>query len=233
MNVDSTSVYGRGGGGFGGGLAGIRDMTITADMFGMQITATNLGVILDVSGSAHPHPDKAIREIDKSFPEAYMVLVVGCGMSKTDGVNGGGMVPGKPRIVEWDRQSKEEKYNKLQRSAPAQLEMFFRKMGEERGKEIRRYFDRRKNLFLLYGGDIHAANYAFDFVIEQNADTVYWFADFADRIDKPVIEDLTRRLKRNRIKVIAHNFMGKPVRAEAKEMAEKTGGATLEVVPGK
>ena len=43
---------------------------------------------------------------------------------------------------------------------------------------------------------------------------------------------MTRQLKRNRVKVIAHNFMGKPVKAEAAEMAKVTGGATIEVVPG-
>lgn len=233
VNVDSSSVYGRGGGGFGGGLQGIRQMAITADLFGMQITAENLGVILDVSGSAHAHLDKAIAEIDKNFPSAYMVLVVGCGMSDTKGVPaGGGRVPGKPRVIPYDKLDSEDEYNSLGRSVPAQLETFFKRIGEKRSKELRRYFERRDNLFVLYGGDIRAANYAFDFVLDRNVDTIYWFADFADSIDTSVIEDLTRRISRNRVQVIAHNFLGKPVKPEVKVMTEKTGGMTIEVVPG-
>lgn len=50
VNVDSSSVFGRGGGGFGGGLQSVREMAISANIFGAQITATNLGVVLDVSG---------------------------------------------------------------------------------------------------------------------------------------------------------------------------------------
>lgn len=233
VNVDSTSVYGRGGGGFGGGLAGIREMAITADLFGTQISATNLGVVLDVSGSAHAHLDKAISEIDKNFPDAYMIMIVGCGMSdgKQHEAGGGGKVPGKPRIVAYSRRSSEDKYNGLARSAPRQLENFFRKVGEKRSKELRRYFDRRDNLYLLYGADIHGANFAFDYLLKQNADTVYWFADFADSIDKEIAGKLTKQLRRERVKVIAHNFMGRPVRKEAAEMAKATGGTMIEVVP--
>lgn len=235
VNVDSSSVYDRRGGEFGGGLQGIREMAITADIFGMQITAENLGVVLDVSGSAHATLDKAIAEIDKNFPTAYMVLVVGCGMSDGEGAvqGGGGKVPGKPRVVPYNRRGSNDQYDSLKRSVPAQLEMFFNKIGEKRGDDLRRYFKPRDNLFMLYGGDIHAANFAFDYVLDQGVDTIYWFADFADQIDKETIEDLTRRLKRNRVKVIAHNFLGKPIRQAAKQMVEEVGGKTLEVVPGK
>ena len=234
VDVDSSSVFGRGGGVFGGSLQAVREMAITANMFGAQITATNLGVVLDVSGSAHTHLDKAIAEIDKNFPTAYMVLVVGCGMS--DGsrakAGGGGKVPGSPRVVAYSRRDSEEEYNSLARSVPAQLETFFKRMGEKRGKEVRRYFERRNNLFVLYGGDVHGANFAFDYLLKQNADTIYWFADFADAIDQPIIEDLTKDLRRNRVKVIAHNFMGKPIKEQVKEMTQATGGMTIEVIPG-
>jgi len=118
VNVDSSAVYGRGGGGFGGGLAGVREMAITADLFGVSVTAENLGVILDISGSAHAYLSQAIEEIDRNFPKAHMVLVVGCGMS--DGTaaiqGGGGKVPGKPRVVPYNRRGSDEQYDNLERS---------------------------------------------------------------------------------------------------------------------
>lgn len=216
------SGNGNGAGGGGGSL------------FGKKIKSNNLGVILDISGSAHAHLDKAITEIDKSFPESHMILVVGCGMSDGKGAfgGGGGKVPGKPRVVTYDDMDSEKEYNHLQRSAPAQLELFFKKLSEKRGKELRRYFNKRENLYLLYGGDIIATNFAFEHVLDKKVDTIYWFADFADHIQSDIIEDLTKKLGSKQVPVIAHNFMGKAVREQAKVMAEKTGGETIELIPG-
>ncbi len=207
----------------------------TGGLFGLQVTSSNLGVVLDVSGSAHKHLDKTIAEIDKNFPTAHMVLVVGCGMSDGKGAfaGGGGKVPGKPRVVAYRDIESEKQYNSLKRSVPGQLEDFFKKTGEKRSKELRRYFEKRENLYVLYGGDILAANFAFDYVMERNVDTIYWFADFADNINGNTVDDLGKRLQRNGIKVIAHNFLGKPVAPKVKEMAEKTGGQTIEIIPGK
>lgn len=41
VNVDSSSVYGRGGGGFGGGLQGIREMALDTGLFGSQNAMSN------------------------------------------------------------------------------------------------------------------------------------------------------------------------------------------------
>lgn len=78
VNVDSSSIYGRGGGGFGGGIADVREMTISADLFGKQIQANKLGVILDVSNSTHGLISDVIEEIQKSFPDALIVFAPGC-----------------------------------------------------------------------------------------------------------------------------------------------------------
>lgn len=221
--------------GMGFGISGIGDGQGTSGtLFGRQVRSKNLGVILDISGSAHSHLDKAIAEIDKSFPMAHIILVVGCGMSDGKGAinGGGGKVPGKPRIIPYENIDSEKEYNSLARSAPAQLELFFRKAGDKRSKELRKYFKDRDNLYALYGADIHGANFAFDFLLELNVDTVYWFADFADRIDPKTIESLTKKLERSSVTVISHNFTGKPVGKLATEMTEKTGGQTIESIPG-
>lgn len=206
----------------------------TGSLFGRKITSKVLGVVLDVSGSAHAHLDSAIAEIDKNFPTAHIILVVGCGMSDVKGAigGGGGMVPGEPRVVVYGDRS-EKKHDSLGRSVPAQLELFFKKVGEKRGKQLRKYFEERGNLYSLYGGDILATNFAFDFLLNINADTIYWFADFADKIDTKIVDDLTKDLLRSRVTVISHNFLGKPVAKLAAEMTEKTGGQTIELIPGK
>lgn len=203
-------------------------------VFGVQVTSGNLGVILDISGSAHAHLDKAIAEIDKNFPLAHMVLVVGCGMSDITNTikGGGGVVPGEPRVVTYGNLNSEKEYNSLARSAPAQLELFFKKIGAKQSKELRRYFKKRENLYLLYGGDVKATNFAFDHVLERKVDTIYWFADFADGIDAKITGDLTKKMKRDGVTVIAHNFLGKPVGKLVEEMTKETGGRTIALVPG-
>lgn len=237
-NVGSPTgtLFGSKSSGEGDGLGGT-GKAVTGRLFGKTIESSNLGVVLDVSGSAHSHLDKAITEIDKSFPSAHMVLVIGCGMS--DGVTtqevigNQRVVPGSPRIHEFSQIHKEDDVNPFKRSVPGQLEMFYSKIGGgERAEEFRKYFKRRNNLYVLYGGDIKAANFAFDFLLERNADAIYWFADFADPIDPEIRQDLTKRLKRNRTKVIAHNFLGHKMRDDVAEMADETDGTTLSVVPG-
>lgn len=203
-------------------------------LFGRQVNSANLGVILDVSGSAHIHLDKTIIEIEENFPTAHIIFVVGCGMSdgKHAFAGGGGKVPGKPRVVPYSDIDSEKEYNSLPRSVPAQLEGFFRKVDAKRNEELRKKFSKRDNLYALYGGDIQGTNFAFDFLLDINVDTIYWFADFADGINKEVIEDLTKDLRRSGVTVISHNFLGKPVGALATEMTKKTGGQTIELIPG-
>lgn len=221
---DFGSGWGDGNGTGGGG----------GSLFGRQISSNNLGVILDISGSAHAYLGEAIDEIEKSFPTAHIVLVVGCGMSDGNlSVSGGGKVPGKPRIVEYRKMDSEKKYNSLPRSGPAQLELFYKKIGSKRSKQLRELFKKRDNLYLLYGGDIMATHIAFEHVLNESVDHIYWFADFADKTSPSIIEDLTKKLKFNQVTLISHNFLGKPVGKLAKEMTLKTGGSVIEMIPGK
>lgn len=243
IEIERSDLNMQSGRGFGGGLGdiggGVLDAMRNFKLFGADISAEGLGVVLDVSGSAHAYLDKAIEEIDKNFPGAPMILVVGCGMSDGKVKMGAhkGMVPGEPRVVPYDRRGSNEEYDSLGRSVPAQLEVFFRSLSRSEGKkaaaDLREYFKKRNNLYILYGGDVVASNFAFEYLLEKNVDTIYWFADFADAIDKDEISRLGRELKRKRVKVIAHNFFGKPVREEVKAMVKRSGGQTIEVIPGK
>ena len=74
VNIDSSSVVGRGGGGFGGGgLAGMREMAVTMDLFGKSVSAGKLGVILDISSSTHNVIEYVMNEIQASFPKINLV----------------------------------------------------------------------------------------------------------------------------------------------------------------
>lgn len=242
IEIDRSNMNMLSGRGFGGGLGkiggGVMDAITSISLFGTQVTTGGLAVILDISGSAHDYLAEAIAEVDRNFSDAPMVLVVGCGMSDGNVTIKKGVVPGKPRIVPYNSRGSNKEYDSFERSGPGQLEQFFRKLGKDKGDEevraMRAYFKKRNNLYLLYGGDVLATNFAFDYLLEEKSvDTIYWFADFADEIDKGEIKSLTGNLTRDRVKVIAHNFFGKPVREDVKELVRKTGGQTIEVIPGK
>ena len=53
VNIDSSSVVGRGGGGFGGGLAGMREMAMDLSFFGSSVSgdANRMLFVIDMSGS--------------------------------------------------------------------------------------------------------------------------------------------------------------------------------------
>ena len=53
VNVDTSAVYGRGGGGFGGGLAGLREMSMDINFFGSSFAgdASRMLFVIDMSGS--------------------------------------------------------------------------------------------------------------------------------------------------------------------------------------
>lgn len=232
--IDSPSLDFGDGDDFGSGWGSGNGTGGGGTLFGRPVNSSNLGVVLDISGSAHAYLGEAIHEIEKSFPTAHIVLVVGCGMSDGNlSVSGGGKVPGKPRIVEYQRMDSEKKYNSLPRSAPAQLELFYKKIGSKRSRELKALFKKRKNLYLLYGGDIMATHHAFEHVLDKDVDTIYWFADFADKTSPSIIERLSRKLKFNQVTLISHNFLGKPVGKLAKEMTLKSGGSVIEMIPGR
>jgi hypothetical protein len=243
IQIDKTNLNMLSGRGFGGGIGtvggGVIESLRTIKLFGTEVSTGGIGLVLDVSASAHDYLDKAIEEIDKHFSSEPMILSIGCGMSDGEqplahAGHAAQTPPGLPRVVSYRNRGADKQYDSLRRSVHTTLDYFFKtaaRRGED-GDDLRKYFDRRDNLYMLYGGDVFAANFAFEFLIEKNVDTIYFFADFADKIDDAAIEDLTKKLKKARVKVIAHNFAGRPVPDKVKAMVLQTGGQTIEVVPG-
>lgn len=67
LNVESSAVYGRSAGGFGGGLAGVREMAVDIDFFGASATGTNFVVLLDCTHSGADVFLDAREELFKVF----------------------------------------------------------------------------------------------------------------------------------------------------------------------
>ena len=65
---------------------------------------------------------------------------------------------------------------------------------------------------------------AFDDLVKRGVDTIYWFSDFADKVDAAVVEKLSSQLANRKIVLHVHNFAGKKINPLVTEMAEKSGG---------
>jgi hypothetical protein len=196
---------------------------ISAKLFGTMVEASKLGVMLDVSGSAHPFLDAAIEEIEKNFPDAITILVMGCGMNKS----------AKAEVLPYSKANPDTKGP----DKPGSLTTLGQiEMAKQRNKEFEKMTKRlskRDDVYYVYGGGILATQHAFKKLLEEKADTIYWFADFQDAVDKGIAEDLAKDLSRADIKLYAHNFAGRPVRSEVEAMVQETGGKSIVQTPKK
>jgi len=220
VNVDSTSVYGRSAGGFGGGIEGIRDMAITANLFGKSVQAESLGVILDVSFSTHDVISAVIDEIQSGFPEALIVFAPGCGILDCDNE----LVPIK------DYQKTAEDYTGGRYTTKKFVD---RLLGRKDFKEIWERTRRRNKGFVVFSEirgnrGLAGCDVAMEFLAENGTDVIYWFADFDDPLNAERSEDAAGLLRRKGTKLMIHDFKGGLGKGGNKEtlemMARKTRG---------
>lgn len=194
----------------------------TAMIFGKKVEAAKLGVILDVSGSAHPHLAGAIKEIQKGFKDAVLILYPGCG------------------LMDFDRKEAHDirKYSSISKrdlekaagnfTTPTQLT---KALKIEEFEKMTKRASVKENLYVSWFNEedsspklIGQTKGAFDDLVKKGVDSIYWFADFADRVDPEVVKKLRSELERKKITLHVHNFAGKPINPLVTEMAEKLGG---------
>ncbi len=215
--------------GAGGGALGKLGGTRMAMIFGKKIQATKLGVILDVSSSAHPHLAGAIEEIQKGFADATLILYPGCGLTEAKGAAG--------HVI--------RKYSTIPVKELTADSGGFTTAGflvdalkvKAFGEMVKRP-SLRETLFISWyedkgAGGMPDGNFqkltgqtqvAFEELLKRRVDAIYWFSDFEDKVSPPVVEKLTGELMLKRVRLYLHNFAGQSIPSILTEMAEKTGG---------
>jgi hypothetical protein len=207
------------------GAAGKAGGTMKSGMiFGKKVEATKLGVILDVSGSGHPHLAEAIKEIEKTFKDSIIILYPGCGM-----IDWKGKRPHEIRRM--DAITKKDLPEDVEHfSTPGQL---VKALKIDEFERLTKRPAMRERLFVSWylpdantkGGQlINHTNVAFEDLEKKGVDTIYWFADFKDKVNMEVSQDLLKELKRKKIRVYLNNFAGDPIPPESLLLAEGTGG---------
>jgi hypothetical protein len=202
---------------------------VTATIFGKSIKASKLGVILDVSHSTHNLIDYAIEEIQSGFPDAILVYAPGCEISARESE----IVPAS----EFEETYKKKYPNSKGNTTAPFINNLLKKNknfgdiwedSQRNGTGFVTFVDISRGGGTILGG-IHQS---FDFLVEQGADVIYWFADFDDNVNPDLAEDLLKRLRREGVKVMAHDFMpplgpkkNRPnIVEQVTNIAEKTGG---------
>ncbi|MEM9400244.1 MAG: hypothetical protein AAF984_08545, partial [Verrucomicrobiota bacterium] len=232
---------------------------VVANLFGTKVAANSLGVIVDVSTSTHKVIQVPLKEIDKNFPNALIVLSPGCGM---DPAHKGDTYPAETFEEEiWLKKRYDQEFNKyahLEKTKERLYELkrkFFKFNIHEfivelldTNKEFNSFYKKAKREGRLYiqndvliqgekkqeGNRTSAIQGAFDFLTKQGVDTIYWFADFRDKIDNELAKKLIKDLHRNAVTVYCHDFRAPDItttnQPHAKTIADisnKTGGTFI------
>jgi hypothetical protein len=212
----------------GAGLSGMGKAggTKMGMIFGRKVEAKKLGVILDVSGSAHPKLASAIQEIDKAFGDSILILYPGCGM--VDDKKGRKL----HQIRKFSAIPKKELEGDIPRMSTAGQLIKALKIPEFEKLTSRPNMKERLFVSWFEGNEsdkghlITHTDAAFEDLIAKGVDSIYWFADFRDKVSAEAAEDLLKELKRKKIKVYLHNFATPDIAPQIVMLAEKTGGTT-------
>jgi len=207
MKVSGGFGKGGAGGGFGdgigiGGMSGVTFKPLT--MFGMELKDTRkIAVVMDVSRSMTRYLPFVARELDRIARQSVLVLYFGCGLTTPRGE-----VDDRVRKTEgedfatfwqhWEgkaslKMTPEERSRlKFDPNAPMPLEDIYKKMAG------------RPNTYFIDFNGIHYAWTALMSHEVMEADTIYWFADFQDKVDEPQMEVVRKKLKLRKQKLYIH-----------------------------
>ncbi|MGV3661998.1 MAG: hypothetical protein ACO1TE_17570 [Prosthecobacter sp.] len=207
-----SSGFGLGGagGGFGngmgmGGMSGVTFKPLM--MFGIELKDTRkIAVVMDVSRSMTKYLPIVVKELDKVARGSTVVMYFGCGLAN----------PPKRKSDVDDKVHKAEGddfasfWQNWQGPTPVNLPMEDRKkLRYDPAKkmpldDIYQMMSRRKNTHYI---EFSGIGYAWTALMSnevKEADAVYWFADFQDRVDEDQMDAVKKRFKARKQKLFIH-----------------------------
>lgn len=219
---------GLGGGGFGKGMGlGAKSGMVfqPLSMFGREIKAKRLALVLDVSSSMAPHLPRVIAEVDKVARGSIVVLFPGCGLDSPPkaGLDG----------------------EQVFRTNGSEFERFWRMGGMSSYEEARKFkFSRSDAIpsesiytllskrpqthFIHYVGIGYAWTALLSEQVRQ-ADALYWFSDFQDHVDFSQLEIVRENLIRRKQKLYIQPYMhGSAFDLVKSQLVDPTGGEVIE-----
>lgn len=190
------------GGGFGSGVGLGNKAGMVFSMFGMQIKSKKLALVLDVSTSMAPHLPRVIAEVDKVSRGSVVILYFGCGLEKPP-----------PRGLDGDEiySTSSVEFEKFWRLGGATLEDV-RKFTINRknpipSEDIFRLLSKRPQTYFIHNVGLGYAWLALLSDRVRDADGIYWFSDFQDRVDFSQINIVQENLLRRKQRLYMHAYM--------------------------
>lgn len=198
------------GGGFGngmgaGGLSGITFKPIM--MFGFELKdARKIAVVMDVSRSMTKYLPIVVRELDKVARGSPVVMYFGCGLTKPPGRKSD--LDDKVRKAEGDDFA--SFWQNWEGDTPVNLPMEDRrKLRYDPAKkmpldDIYQMLSKRKSTYYI---DFNGIGFAWTALMSnevKEADAVYWFADFQDKVDEEQMDAVRKRFKARKQKLFIH-----------------------------
>lgn len=239
--LSSGSMMGSGGfgkagagGGFGsgigtGGAAGVTFKPII--MFGKELKdARKIAVVMDVSRSMTRYLPIVAKELDKVAYGSPLVLYFGCGVTAPRGKE-----DVEDKVFKATGPDFARFWQLWQGKTPINLSKADRKKLEYDPtlpmplNEIHAKMDKRPNTFFI---DFNGITYAWTALMSREvmeADTIYWFADFQDRIEAAQAEKVVKKLKQRKQKLFIHaSTRGKNFENARDLLVTPLGGEVLE-----
>ena len=218
------------GGGFGTGMGlGSRSGMVfqPLSMFGREIKAKKMALVLDVSASMAPHLPRVIEEVDRVAKDSVVVLYVGCGLE-----------PPPPRGLDGEEvfRTSGPEFEKFWRMGGATLEearkFKFSPKDPIPMEEIFRLLSRRPQTYF-----IHAVGLSYTWLAllsneVRSADALYWFSDFQDTVNFRQVAIVKENLMNRKQKLYIHAYQrGSAFDLVVSQLVEPTKGDVIEAEP--
>ncbi len=199
-------------------------------MFGKELkNVRKIAVVMDVSRSMTRYLPEVVKELKKVGRDSALVLYFGCWMNTID--------PNKLETVypvggvEFDKfwqywqgrmdmqqVMKDYKNLKFDPKMPIPLEDVYKQVNK-----------RKETYFIDRDGSTTSVYSALMAKEIRDADTIYWFADFQDRINDDMMEQFVKKMKSRQRKLFIHapHAKGPSLQKVTEEMVKPLGGEAI------
>ena len=227
MKTSLTGSVGGTGAGTGTGTGGGKGAArATVKLFGVEVKAQKLGVIIDISKSMQKYTPQLTAEIFEKFPDADVIFT-----------NGGGMMDWPDALKKFndevEENKKKAKENKKEYRGPSKMEkpalgrfngseasdwvpIRGSKIGHESYRGLKEDYpelydklSKRGNAWFISSfQDANGVYLAFQELIRRKAEAIYWFSDFESPVEGQEAEKVAALIKEKQIEVILHSVKG-------------------------
>jgi len=247
-----TSLTGSvGGTGTGTGTGTGKGRTTGLKLFGVEVKAKKLGVIMDISKSMQKYLPQLTAEIFEKFPDADVIFT-----------NGGGMVDWAEALKRFN-DDVEEKRKKAKESnkdffGPTKLEKpaltrfsgsgasdwvpvrgskinhdSYRGIKEDYPELYEKLKNRGNTWFISSYQDANGVYLAFQELIHRKVEAIYWFTDFQCPVEGQEADKVAVAIEENQIEVILHSPSGLPKPSSLKQVEPWAMRIQAKLVPNK